>query len=49
MNREPLLFHMMMRQGIMWFTLEIEFSRNSINSKWIFYIFQNGMHPTTRM
>ena len=24
MNREPLLFHMMIRQGITWFTLETE-------------------------
>ena len=24
MNREPLLFHMMIKQGIMWFTLETE-------------------------
>ena len=24
MNREPLLYHMMIRQGITWFTLETE-------------------------
>ena len=24
MNREPLLFHVMIRQGITWFTLETE-------------------------
>ena len=24
MNREPLLFHIMIRQGITWFTLETE-------------------------
>ena len=24
MNREPLNFHMMIRQGIIWFNLEIE-------------------------
>ena len=24
MNREPLLFHVMIKQGIMWFTLETE-------------------------
>ena len=28
MNREPIIFHMMIRQGIMWFNLETE---NSIN------------------
>ena len=24
MNREPLIFHVMIRQGIIWFTLETE-------------------------
>ena len=24
MNREPLLFHLMLKQGIMWFTLATE-------------------------
>ena len=50
MNREPLFFHMMIRQGKTWFTLKIELPEIVQIKKWdFFYIFQNGMHPTTRM
>ena len=31
MNREPLIFHMMIRQGLTWFNLETEIPENSIN------------------
>ena len=31
MNREPLIFHVMIKQGITWFNLENRNTRNSIN------------------
>ena len=45
MNREPLNFHMMIRQGIMWFTLETE--TEIVSTKIIFYISEYGLFTPT--
>ena len=39
MNREPLLFHMMIKQGIMWFTPALEIPEGSINTRINFQCF----------
>ena len=54
MNREPLLFHLMLKQGITWFTLaaktqepyKYQINKCRYTSK---FLLLDGMHPATRM
>ena len=51
MNREPLLFHLMLKQGITWFTLEAETQETmKILNKCRYtsnVLLSDGLHPTT--
>ena len=47
MNREPLNFYMMIRQGITWYKLETE--TETVQLKFIFHISEYGMFTSARM
>ena len=49
MNRQSLLFHVMIKQGIMWFTLATETLEIMQILKCISNIFQNGLLTPTQM
>ena len=50
MNRKPLLFHLMLKQGITWFTLATETETMSILSKCRYtfsILLSDGLYPAT--
>ena len=53
LNREPLLFHLMLKQGIAWFTLATETQETmQILNKCRYtsnILFSDGLHPTTQV